>query len=213
MTDPTTSLVTPPPSCNPRTALTFFAVTFLAVVGISAIYAFHQPPVYYAQALTELHAGSPEAPDFLTAQAQTIQSREVLYPVIDNLRLIESWGFQRNGKIPTKEEVYTRLLDALEIIPVRGTNIIHIGVYARERNDAPNIANMVRVVYAKHLREMSPPFPLTCTTLKTARDLGVSFRQMNNIKRQIAWGAVAGLFLGILSIAIPLCWKSRKDML
>ena len=92
-------------------------------------------------------------PTLQPTQFQIIQSKEILYPVIDNLKLVETWSAQEGGNILPKEEVYSTLLKHLVLNSVRGTDLIEIGVYSTDRVEAANIANMIAVVYQKVRRD------------------------------------------------------------
>jgi hypothetical protein len=83
---------------------------------------------------------------------QVLQSKEILYPVIDNLKLSETWSGQEGRPILSKQEAYGRLLRQMKL-SIRATDMIEIGAFSSDRNEAANIANMTAVVYQKVMRD------------------------------------------------------------
>lgn len=138
-------------------AAVIFAIVFGTVLALTGAFCFYLPRGYYSRVIMQVRAAppledwnclAPSAPNLLDAPGfQIIQSKEVLYPVIDNLRLVETWG------VSSKEEAYTRLLPKLKIAPVRDTILIEIGVFSIDRQEAANIANTIAVIYQKVRRE------------------------------------------------------------
>jgi uncharacterized protein involved in exopolysaccharide biosynthesis len=74
-----------------------------------------------------------------------LQQPEILYPVIQNLKLIEAWAVE--GRQLPLQVVYGKLLGMMKLREVRSTGLIEIGVYSTDAQEAANIANMIAVVY------------------------------------------------------------------
>ena len=84
-------------------------------------------------------------PQFVTTQFQIIQKTEILYPVIENLKLEQTWSGE--GRSMPRQTAYQKLVRMMELREVRNTGLIDIGVYSTDPQEAANIANTVAVVY------------------------------------------------------------------
>jgi len=140
-------------------ALVIFGVTFLGVMVVAGATCFFLPRQYYSKVTMEVKQPVSNAftdptslpsrdPNLQATQYQVIQSKEILYPIIDNLKLVEAWSKQKGKSLP-KETVYVTLLGRLSLSPIRNTDLMEIGVYSTDRVEAANIANMIAVVYQK----------------------------------------------------------------
>ena len=151
-----------------RVRWAILVITFLLVMVTAGVTCFFLPRQYYSRVTMEVKSDdntlivfgdnttpfrNSRDPTLQPTQFQIIQSKEILYPVIDNLKLVETWSAQEGGNILPKEEVYSTLLKHLVLNSVRGTDLIEIGVYSTDRVEAANIANMIAVVYQKVRRD------------------------------------------------------------
>jgi len=150
-----------------RVRWAILVITFFLVMVTAGVTCFFLPRQYYSKVTMEVKADNNSFqiwstdsgfqpirdPNLQATQFQIIQSKEILYPVIDNLKLVEAWSSQEGGTILPKEEVYGRLLGRIALTPVRNTDLIELGVYSTDRVEAANIANMVAVVYQKVRRD------------------------------------------------------------
>ena len=89
------------------------------------------------------------ANNFLETEFEVIQSKETLYRVIDELKLMERWGAR------TRPEVYQMLLSDLEAEATRGTNIVTIEVLSEDWDEASEIANQVAKSYTERREEVA----------------------------------------------------------
>ncbi|HTX64979.1 MAG TPA: polysaccharide biosynthesis tyrosine autokinase [Opitutaceae bacterium] len=91
-------------------------------------------------------------PSFIQDQVATIQSKEILDQVIDNLGLNALLGRQDNNGEPLPTSLtYRRLVDEMvRVDPRRSSSIIDIGVYARDPALAARIANEIARVYSEN---------------------------------------------------------------
>lgn len=149
-----------------RVRWAILVIAFTLVMVTAGITCFFLPREYYARVKMEVKSDntsikifsnenayqSVRDPSLQPTQFQVLQSKEILYPVIDNLKLVDSWSAQEGTPLP-KEEVYSMLVRRMELSPVRNTDLIEIGVYSIDRVEAANIANMVAVVYQKVRRD------------------------------------------------------------
>lgn len=140
-------------------------LAFLLVLITASVVTYLQPKQYQSSVTMEVQSdsvpirifqggdneGFPAAdPRFLTTQFQILQSKEILYPVIEKLDLAQQWY----GVTPIpKEQIYYRLRGMITLQEVRGTNIIEIRVLSTKPKEAAAIANMISDVYAQRRLE------------------------------------------------------------
>ena len=134
------------------------AVLFLVVITGTA-YTFTLPKIYAAQARIEVNNDSvdidpfnPAAsgargydPYFLRTQFEIIQSKPILYEVINRLNLQEVWG-KKDEKIP-KEVAYKILRSSLNVSQYRDTSLISLTAQRQDPKEAARIANELASVY------------------------------------------------------------------
>ena len=84
-------------------------------------------------------------PQFVSTQFNVLQKTEILYTVIDNLKLAEAWSME--GRQLPPQSIFAKLLSMLVLREVRNTGLIEVGVYSTDPVEAANIANTIAVVY------------------------------------------------------------------
>jgi len=153
-------------------------LTFLLVVVTAYITSYFLPREFYSKVTMEVEPDSYKIGifdgdkfsdrgdvKFVPTQFQIIQSKEMLYPVIEELRLGEKWAIG-SGQLP-KEQIYFRLLKMLDVKEVRNTNLLEIGVYSVDPQEAANIANTIAVQYRKRrIEDNEKMFNLNLSELK-----------------------------------------------
>ena len=117
------------------------------------------PPVYFSKVTMEVRpdgsgpingilrgSAPPEVnARFYSAQFRILRTNEILYPVIDNLKLVEAWSPQAQP-LPL-QSVQARLLNMLDFRNEPDSGIIELGVYSSDAQEAAHIANTFAVVY------------------------------------------------------------------
>jgi len=85
-------------------------------------------------------------PYFVMTQFEILQSKEVLYKVIDDLKLVQRWNQKYLlGESRLKAfQVLSKLIDPRN---VRNTSIIEVNVYSKDKAEAAEIANKIAEVY------------------------------------------------------------------
>ncbi len=140
-------------------------LTFLLVMITAGITVYFLPRQYFSKVTMEVKPddaglkifgneglrGTKDA-TFAPTQFQIIQQKEILYPVIDDLKLIPKWS-ATSGRGLTKEEAYFKLRQALDVREVRNTDLLEIGVYSTDNREAADIANSIAVVYQQKRRQ------------------------------------------------------------
>lgn len=138
------------------------ALTFLLVVVTTYITTSFMPKGYTSTVIIEvkpdnfgLHIFPGESglgmadSHFVDNQFVILQSKEILYPVIDSLGLVEKWS-QGSPVAITKDAAYTRLRGMMQgLRQLRNTDMLQISVESNEPQEAADIANTVAVLYQK----------------------------------------------------------------
>lgn len=143
-------------------------IVFLLVVGAAGVTCYFLPREYLSKVLIEVKpddntinvfgatAGggikSQREQGLTQKEFQILMSKVVLYTVIDDLNLLETWS--EGGRRLTKEEAYYRLLKKMSTTKdLRLTDMIQIEVYSTDPQEAANIANAVAKVYQDHRKQ------------------------------------------------------------
>jgi succinoglycan biosynthesis transport protein ExoP len=141
----------------------FITLVFLTVVLTAGVTTYFSPKEYAAAAKVEIRRGDflmqifnrgmgpsvgPERgdPRFLTTQFEIIQTKEVLYPVIQTLNLVQRWA---DDGVTSIGAAYGRLRGMLQVRDIRNTDLIQITVFSTDPEVAAQIANAVAEEYKK----------------------------------------------------------------
>lgn len=106
-------------------------------------------------------------PYFVMTQFEILQSKEVLYKVIDDLKLVQRWD-QKYRLGQSKFKAYQVLIKLIDPRQVRNTSIIEINVYSKDKAEAAEIANKIAEVYKASRDELR--LRLVDQGLKTLRE-------------------------------------------
>jgi capsular exopolysaccharide synthesis family protein len=134
------------------------AVLFLVVITGTA-YTFTLPKIYAAEARIQVNNDSVDIdpfnpstggmraydPYFLRTQFEIIQSKPILYEVINRLNLQEIWG--KKGEQISKEIAYKILRSSLNVSQSRDTSLIALTAMREDPKEAARIANELADVY------------------------------------------------------------------
>src|SRR5215471_16475123 len=102
-----------------RVRLGIVVLAFLLVVLTTAVTTYFMPRKYRSTVSMGLD------PRFAPTQFEIIQRKEVLYPVIDKLKLVERFS-QDLGSPLTKEQAYFILRNLLSLKQVRNTEVLDL---------------------------------------------------------------------------------------
>jgi capsular exopolysaccharide synthesis family protein len=134
-------------------------LTFLLTMITAGVTVYFMPREYYSKATIEVKPDNTAAgvsiyesgnnpgsdPRLAPTQFKIIQEKEILYPVIDELGLCQRWA---NGGPPLqREQAYGKLLGMLDMKEVRQTDLIEIGIWSVDKEEAAEIANSIASVY------------------------------------------------------------------
>lgn len=137
-------------------------LTFLLVMVTAGITTYFLPREFMSKVVIEVKSDNERLkifsnegargamdPRLSSTQFQIIRSKEILYSVIDNLGLIKKWS---TTQPLTRDQTYVMLLNKLDMRDVRNTDLIEIGVYDTNAQEAADIANTIAVVYQEKRR-------------------------------------------------------------
>jgi capsular exopolysaccharide synthesis family protein len=144
-----------------RLRLPIIVLTFLLVVITAGITTYFLPRQYQSNVIIEVEQNDQKIrifrdgyeggmgldPRFATTQFQIIQRKEMLYPVIDNLKLVEKWADPYG--VRTREEAYFKLRSMIDVREVRNTNLLQIGVESTDPKEAADLANSIANEYQR----------------------------------------------------------------
>ena len=140
-------------------------LTFLLTMITAGVTVYFMPREYFSKATIEV---KPDAttlqvfsgqdgynassdPRLAPTQLKILQEKEILYPVIDELNLTTKWA---GGGTPIlRVQAYAKLQGMLTLTPVRLTDLIEIGVWDTDRQEAADIANSIAQVYQDKRKE------------------------------------------------------------
>lgn len=138
-----------------RVRMPLIILVFLLVVITAAVVTYFMPKQYLSMVTMQLRQndtyiqvfsqgqGQMGDPRFMTTQFEIIQRKEMLYPVIDQLGLMERWG------LSSKEMAYFKLKNLINMNEIRNTDLIQIGVYSTDNKEAATIANAIAEEYQR----------------------------------------------------------------
>ena len=144
-----------------RLRLPIIVLTFLLVVITAGITTYFLPRQYQSNVIIEVEQNDQKIrifrdgyeggmgldPRFATTQFQIIQRKEMLYPVIDNLKLVEKWA--ESSGVRTREEAYFKLRSMIDVREVRNTNLLQISVDSTDPKEAADLANSIANEYQR----------------------------------------------------------------
>ena len=162
-----------------RLRLPIIILAFLLVVVTAGVTTYFLPRQYESNVIIEVEQNEQKIrifsegyqgamgmdPRFATTQFQIIQRKEMLYPVIDSLGLVERWS-QEYG-VRSKEQAYMKLRSMIDVREVRNTNLLQISVESTDPQEASDLANSIAQEYQrKRIEEQQKLLSLSLATLE-----------------------------------------------
>ena len=143
----------------------FVLIAFLFVTAIAGVTCYFLPREYFSQVTMEIKPDNTQMQIFSQetgirgqgdsrlgpTQFQILHSKEILYPVIEALRLNESWA-PPGQKIPLEQAYYILRGKMSKTKEVRNTDMLEIGVFSTDPREAADIANTVAKIYQDRRR-------------------------------------------------------------
>jgi capsular exopolysaccharide synthesis family protein len=144
-----------------RLRLPIIILAFLLVVVTAGVTTYFLPRQYESNVIIEVEQNEQKIriftegyqgamgmdPRFATTQFQIIQRKEMLYPVIEALQLVERWSEEFGVRTP--EQAYFKLRGMINVREVRNTNLLQIGVESTDPQEASDLANSIAQEYQK----------------------------------------------------------------
>jgi len=147
-----------------RIRKTVILAVFLLVALTTTVVTYLLPPTYSSMVKISIEQDLPDVPSkegnvwyrpavdpfFIQTEFQRIQSKPVLYQVIEELNLRETWGQKYKQSTPlTKENAYKILKNSIDVSQSHNTTLVEIHAYSDNKDEAATIAQKVADVYAK----------------------------------------------------------------
>jgi succinoglycan biosynthesis transport protein ExoP len=138
-----------------RVRLPLIILVFLLVVITAGVSTYLTPRQYMSSVTMQVkednnniqifngQSGPRSDPRFSTTQFQIIQRKEILYPVVDAMKLMQKWDLR------SRDVAYQRLRSMLTVTEVRNTDLIQISVLDSDRQEAADLANTIALEYQR----------------------------------------------------------------
>lgn len=138
-----------------RVRLPLIILVFLLVVITAGVATYLTPRQYMSSVTMQVkednnnmqifngQSGPRYDPRFSTTQFQIIQRKEILYPVIDAMKLMQKWDLR------SRDVAYLKLRSMLTVSEVRNTDLIQVSVLDKDRQEAADLANTIALEYQK----------------------------------------------------------------
>ncbi len=133
----------------------------LLVTATATIYTFNTPKQYVSMARMSVESDRPAVSvygreaggmDMITfaTQFEIIQSKKVLYPVVEQLKLQQRWAKSKGGGADLPKDIaYSILRGMVQLNVARGTTVMEIRCWSTDKYEAAEIANAVAQAYEK----------------------------------------------------------------
>jgi capsular exopolysaccharide synthesis family protein len=142
-----------------RARVGIIILVFLLTMITAGVTVYFLPREYYSKATIEV---KPDAnttmnvfqegqynpgsdPRLAPTQFKILQEKVILYKVIDDLGLTTKWA--GGGPPVPREQAYARLLGMMDMKEVRQTDLIEIGIWSTDKDEAADVANSIARVY------------------------------------------------------------------
>jgi capsular exopolysaccharide synthesis family protein len=143
-----------------RVRKTVILAVFLLVAITTTLVTFILPPTYSSVVRISVQKDASDIPGINTVQAyasfdpywiqtefEKIESKMILYQVIDNLKLSQTWGEKYKEGELRRDVTYALLKRAVNVNQTRNTSLIEISVESDTPDEAAKIANEIASVY------------------------------------------------------------------
>jgi len=173
---------------------------FLLVVTTTTIFTLMWPKTYSsfvrvevkkeAQYTTSLFQGgssqfSQHDIYFMQTQFELIQSKDILYQVIEELNLNVEWGRRYGNPVPFETlQTFEILENKMRVEQLRNTDLIEITAYSEDPQEAADIANKIAEVYREHrIKDRQEDLEAGLVTLRQDRDLAQ--KEVDDLQQKI----------------------------
>jgi len=138
-----------------RVRLPLIILVFLLVVITAGVSTYLTPRQYQSSVTMQVkednnnmhifgaEGGRGVDPRFATTQFQILQRKEILYPVIDTMKLLQKWDLR------SRDVAFMRLRGMMSVSEIRGTDLIQISIMDKDRQESADLANTIALEYQK----------------------------------------------------------------
>ena len=162
-----------------RLRLPIIILAFLLVVVTAGVTTYFLPRQYESNVIIEVEQNEQKIriftegyqgamgmdPRLATTQFQIIQRKEMLYPVIEALQLVQRWSEEFGVRTP--EQAYFKLRSMIDVREVRNTNLLQISVESTDPQEASDLANSIAQEYQrKRIEEQQKIIARSLATLE-----------------------------------------------
>jgi capsular exopolysaccharide synthesis family protein len=172
-------------------------LSFLLVVITAAVTTYFQPRKYRSSITMELRMPTDDAkvfkdtsngmpgndPRFAPTQFEIIQSKDVLYPVIDQLDLQKKWATEGSQQVP-REYAYGKLRGMLGLKQIRGTELLQLDVTSTSPDEATKLVNAVAESYQEARKQRTLDINTTSVDALDG-DLQVQRQKVNDLELKL----------------------------
>ncbi len=146
-----------------RVRKTVIIAVFLLVAITTTIVTFILPPTYGSMVRISVQKDAGDVPGidgvrygnsfnsidiyWVQTEFEKIESKQILYQVIDNLKLSQKWGEKYKEPELRKDVTFALLKRSIRVTQTRGTSLIEINVESDDPEEAAVIANEIAEVY------------------------------------------------------------------
>ena len=134
---------------------------FILVVATTYFYTRSLPKIYFSSAVIRVERENRDVqifksesdgfdPVFFSTEFEMIQSKKVLYPVIEKMELRDEFGKRFGVPQLDRDQAYFMLRNYLKVQPYRNTKLIEIGVEAEDPDEAAKLANAITQQYLEY---------------------------------------------------------------
>ena len=173
-------------------------LTFLLVLVSTAVVTYLLPKKYAAKTTLELHmdveyAGSAfsadgvnrpagQDPRYLQTQFEIIQSKDVLYPVIESQNLPQKWAAE--GQPLSREACFYRLRSMMGLKEIHGTELLELTITSTSPEEARDLVNAIAQNY-QDVKRATLSSRGTLTDLAMDKNIAASRQQVSDAHNKL----------------------------
>src|SRR5688500_16614290 len=149
-----------------RIRKTVILAVFLLVLLTTTAVTFILPETYMSTARIEVGKDTPDVgsilqpqapmaydPYFIQTEFEKMRSTRVLYPVIEQLNLMNVWAKRFGTDTLKMGEAYKILVGQIDLRQSRNTSLIEIRAFSDDKSEAAEIANAIAREYSVYRKE------------------------------------------------------------
>lgn len=124
-------------------SVTVLFLSILAGVIAGGAVTLLSPVKYRSSATLQIRSGSSATAVDLSKERRTILSKDVLFPVVENLNLAKEWS------LDSRDAAFFRLRSAITLREIRNTDLVQLRVFSTDPKLSAEVANAVAAEYQR----------------------------------------------------------------